>query len=122
MYTTMHPLRIRVPSSPAVWLLYFVFVMDEGDVELEAIPQSLIADIAAQYPGLKALNLSGNSEPHHVTPCACTLPCLQLHRVHALPLLGGIPLRGTPSLGPCGVWSHITPCACSASARGHPSP
>ena len=53
-------------KSRVKWLLDFAFVMDGGDVELEAIPLSLIADIAAQYPGLKALNLSGNSEPHHI--------------------------------------------------------
>ena len=88
-YTTKCHLRIRVSSIPAprARLIAFAFVMDEGDVELEAIPQSLIADIAAQYPGLKALNLSGNSEPHHVTPhhahapspvCSCTVRMLCL--------------------------------------------
>ena len=102
MYTTMHPLRIRVPSSPAVWLLYFVFVMDEGDVELEAIPQSLIADIAAQYPGLKALNLSGNSKPHHTAhPIPCPL-CSHMH--------------------PCPAKPHPVQCACTACLLQHLAP
>ena len=57
--------------------------MGEGDVELEAIPLSLIADIAAQYPGLKALNLSGNSKSHHTTQCTCT-PAWYTVQMHPL--------------------------------------
>ncbi len=61
-------------SFRAKRLIAFAFVMDEGDVELESIPQSLIAEKDAQYPGQKALNLSGNSELHR-TPALYAAPC-----------------------------------------------